>query len=167
MCGICVVKVESPQRRAWKREQEERGGGGGAWTSLGPTGAPIVLRSHHFWRWGQKKGARRRKGGKSEERPGIVGVVTGPPGFSPPLVGVVWTPKAEAGAAERSTRGWGFLPQLRDCHRTAFQSSWGLVLLRFQVCIQGELASLSPADFPLPGKCLYEENNVSLRDGSF
>ncbi|KAF6722990.1 hypothetical protein FQA47_021701 [Oryzias melastigma] len=74
----------------------------------------------------------RSKGGKPEERPGIVGVVTGAPGFSPPLVGVVWTPKAEAGAAERSTRGWGFLPQLRDCHKTAFQSSRGLVSLRFQ-----------------------------------
>lgn len=108
----------------------------------------------------------RSKGGKPEERPGIVGVVTGAPGFSPPLVGVVWTPKAEAGAAERSTRGWGFLPQLRDCHKTAFQSSRGLVSLRFQVCIQGELASPSLADFPPPGKCLYKEN-VSLRDGSF
>lgn len=59
--------------------------------------------------------------------------MTGPP-TSPPLVGVVWTPKGEGKAAEQSTRDWGFLPQQRDCHKTAFHSSRGLVLLRFQSC---------------------------------
>lgn len=40
---------------------------------------------------------------------------------------------AEGKAAEESTLDWGFLPQQRDCHKTAFHSSRGLVLLRFQV----------------------------------
>ncbi|KAF1379158.1 hypothetical protein PFLUV_G00173170 [Perca fluviatilis] len=36
--------------------------------------------------------------------------------------------EGEGKAAEQSTRGWGFLPQQRDCHKTAFHSSRGLVL---------------------------------------
>lgn len=79
--------------------------------------------------------------------------MTGPP-TSPPLVGVVWTQKGEGKAAEQSTLDWGFLPQQRDCHKTAFQSSRGLVLLRFQVCIQSMLASLPLADLPLPWRAL-------------
>lgn len=104
-------------------------------------------------------------GGEDKRKKGGIGrkardlsVVTGPP-TSPPLVGVVWTPKGEGKAAEQSTLDWGFLPQQRDCHKTAFHSSRGLVLLRFQVCIQSMLASLPLTHLPLPAQryvsCVY------------
>lgn len=130
--------------RGRERRGNKRGGGGGVWTSLvtGLTGTPIVLCSHQFWRRGQKK-----KGEIGRKARDLI-VVTGPP-TSPPLVGAVWT---EGKAAEQSTLDWGFMPQQRDCHKTAFQSSRGLVLLRFQVCIWSMLASLSLTDLPLPDK---------------
>lgn len=117
--------------RERERGEGTRGEGAGVYgPSLvtGPTGTPIVLRSHHFWRRGQKE--KGEIGRKARD----LSVVTAPP-TSPPLVGVVWTQKGEGKAAEQATLDWGFLPQRRDCHKTAFHSSRGLVLLRFQVCI--------------------------------
>lgn len=128
--------MESPKRcvkegeRERERRRNKRGGGGGVWTLTGygtyrhPDCA--LLSSFLEVRTKEKRG-NRKKGPGSECRDG--------PPTPPPLVGVVWTRKGEGKAAEQSTLDWGFLPQQRDCHKTAFQSSRGLVLLRFQVCI--------------------------------
>lgn len=111
-----------------ERRRNKRGGGGGVWTLTGygtyrhPDCA--VLSSFLEVRTKEKRGIGRKARDLS--------VVTGPP-TPPPLVGVVWTGKGEGKAAEQSTLDWGFLPQQQDCHKTAFQSSRGLVLLRFQV----------------------------------
>lgn len=59
--------------RESERRGNKRGGGGGVWTSLvtGPTGTPIVLRSHHFLevRTKEKRGDR-KKGPGSKCRDG-------------------------------------------------------------------------------------------------
>lgn len=80
---------------------------------------------------------RKRKGGRSEEKARDLGVVTGSPlpDSRRRRSGLSGLHKAEGKAAVLSTRDWGFLPQQRDYHKTAFQPSRGLALLRFQVCI--------------------------------
>ncbi|KAK5608084.1 hypothetical protein CRENBAI_004869 [Crenichthys baileyi] len=75
----------------------------------------------------------KRKEEEEEEKALDLGVVTGPPTSPPPLgSGLSGLGRLRGKAAERSTLGWGFLPQQRDCHKTAFHSPRGLVLLRFQ-----------------------------------
>lgn len=77
---------------------------------------------------GEKNGGIGKKGPGSECR-------DGPPRLRRRWSGLSGLKEGEGKAAERSTLDWGFLPQQRDCHKTAFHSSRGLVLLRFQVCI--------------------------------
>lgn len=94
-------------------------------------------------------GEDKRKTGRSGERPRIRVSWRGPR-LRRRWSGLSGLQRVREKAAERSTLDWGFLPQQRDCHKTAFQSSRGLVSLRFQVCIQSVLASLPLTDLPLP-----------------
>ncbi|TNM97515.1 hypothetical protein fugu_015671 [Takifugu bimaculatus] len=95
--------------------------------------APRLCAAHIIF-GGEDK--RKRKGGRSEEKARDLGVVTGSPlpDFRRRRSGLSGLKKGEGKAAELSTPDWGFLPQQRDCHKTAFQSSRGLALLRVQVC---------------------------------
>lgn len=79
------------------------------------------------------KGKKGGGGGDRKKGPGSK-CRDGAPDFAAAGRGCLDSKRAEGKAAEQSTLGWGFLPQQRDCHKTAFHSSRGLVLLRFQVC---------------------------------